>query len=111
MKRSVEPDSPQSRRAGAPDQRGSRGPRRTGRTRKPRAVWVTPAPSARRHAAVASMSCEVVAQTTSQGVSDSAAQMSWRCAIDLDAMPRMEPPSGDGVTIAFKVLFPFGCLV
>ena len=98
MKRRVEPDSPQSRvgtsvGASAPP---AGAPWGMGLTRKPALVRAMRAPRASRHAMVASMSLEVVAQSMSQVASASAAMISRRCAADFDAMASMVPERGLG---------------
>ena len=95
MKRSVEPDSPQSRCApsGILSPAPSRG---IGTTRKPMRVRVTRAPNADRQVAVASMSLDVVGQSSVVVLSLSAASTSRRCATDFEAIAPIVPARGEG---------------
>ena len=63
----------------------------------------TPAPSALRQEAVASMSSEVEEQSSTHGASAKAAQMSARCAADFDGMALSAPDSGRGLMQASNV--------
>ncbi len=104
MKRSVEPDSPQSSVAcGEGSGRLSLAELPgTGRTRKPVRVRATRAPSASRHDIVASMSADVDVQSTSVVPGANAAQMRRRCASDLDEGAITSPESAPGWMMTFK---------
>ena len=101
MKRSVEPDSPQSRVAPA---RARKMPcsrlLSTGWISKPPSMGSILAPIAVRQRMVASISAHVVSQATRVTPFARAAAMMMRCAIDLDEMAGTVPERGLGLILA-----------
>ena len=90
MNRSVDPDSRQSSTGACAASREN------GSTSKPSDVRAILAPSASRHPIVASISSDDPGQTIRVEESARAAQMSARCASDLEGMARMVPVSCRG---------------
>ena len=93
-KRSVEPLSPQKRSACA-----GISPAMGTMRNVPAPSSVMSAPSARRQRAVAAMSAETPSHRSATGCAPSAAQMSRRCACDLEAGMRTLPVRGPGKTV------------
>ena len=98
IKRYVDPLSRQS-------SSGDGGREDTGVIRKRPPFFSIPAPSARRHSAVASMSSELPVHIMSQGMSENAASISSLCANDFDGIESIVPPDIPGNTVAFMVFF------
>ena len=103
-KRSVDPLSPQGRM-----QRPS-GTVLTGSTHSAPSCSAMFAPRARRHAAVARMSAFSPSQRTVTGALPSAAQMSRRCACDLEAGMRTAPVRAPGEMTKFILRPPAGAI-
>ena len=98
MNRSVEPDSPQLSHGARPWVAPL--PWGMGVTLTMSPSRSTEAPSARRQSQVASMSWDVVPQTTRVGASARAAQISRRWAADFEEIAATEPARWPGSTTA-----------